>query len=141
GPPWRIVRPPFASPTLKYTDCSLLEGGGRLRMRWGSPAWKDPRSYSRRRDRRESWFRSNWVILVAEKPRVLVIGREASRGSAILDGLGALFDVVVVRSVSRAIAMLRESRFDGVYVDASQLGAARWAGMVLQAEEILDAIA
>ncbi len=110
-------------------------------MQLGSPAWKGPRVNSRRRDRRDSSSCLNWVILVAEKPRVLVIGRETSRGSAIVDGLGDLCDVVVARSVSRAIAMLRESRFDGVYVDASQLGAARWAGMVLQAEEILDAIA
>lgn len=90
------------------------------------------------RFKRLAW---DWVILVAEKPRVLVIGRDASNGGAIVDGLGALSETVVVQSVSKAIAMLRESRFDGVYVDASQLAAARWAAMVLQAEEILDAIA
>lgn len=37
--------------------------------------------------------------------------------------------------------MLRDSRFDGVYVDSAQLSAVRWVGMVIQAEEILDAIA
>ena len=50
----------------------------------------------------------NWVILVADKPRVLVIGREATRGSAILEGRDDLFDIVVVRSVSKAIATLPE---------------------------------
>ena len=70
-----------------------------------------------------------------------MIGRDASPGSAIVEGLCDLAETVVVQSVSKAIAMLRESPFDGVYVDASQLAAARWAGMVLQAEEILDAIA
>jgi CheY-like chemotaxis protein len=37
--------------------------------------------------------------------------------------------------------LLRDQKFDAVYVDASQLAAARWVGMMIQAEEILDAIA
>ncbi|WP_165064880.1 response regulator [Paludisphaera rhizosphaerae] len=78
---------------------------------------------------------------MAEKPRVLVIEREASHGEAILDKLGDDVDVVSVRSISKALALLRDGRFAGVYVDASQLAAARWVGMIIQAEEILDAIA
>lgn len=78
---------------------------------------------------------------MAEKPRVLVIEREASHGEAILDKLGDSVDVVSVRSISRALSLLRDGRFEGVYVDASQLAAARWVGMIIQAEEILDAIA
>jgi len=103
---------------------------------------KAPRHSPPSRPTRFKRLALDWVILVAEKPRVLVIGRDASpAGDAIVDGLGGLSETVVVQSVSKAIAMLRDSRFDGVYVDASQLAAARWAGMVLQAEEILDAIA
>jgi two-component system, sensor histidine kinase SagS len=78
---------------------------------------------------------------VADKPRVLVIEREASRGKAILETLGDAFEVTTVRSISKALSMLREARFEGVYVDSAQLSAVRWVGMVIQAEEILDAIA
>jgi CheY-like chemotaxis protein len=43
--------------------------------------------------------------------------------------------------MSRALALLRENQFTGVYVDAGQLSALRWAGVLIQADEILDAIA
>ena len=39
----------------------------------------------------------------------------------------------------KPIALLRDQKFDAVYVDASQLSAVRWVGMMIQAEEILDA--
>ena len=35
---------------------------------------------------------------------------------------------------------MRDQKFDAVFVDASQLAAVRWVGMLIQAEEILDAI-
>ena len=85
--------------------------------------------------------RSIGLTTVAEKPRILVIERDASHGQGILDGLGDSVELVSVRSISRALAALRDGRFSGVYVDASQLAAARWVGMIIQAEEILDAIA
>jgi two-component system, sensor histidine kinase SagS len=47
---------------------------------------------------------------------------------------------VTVRTISKALALLRDQSFDAVYVDASQLSAVRWVGMMIQAEEILDAI-
>ena len=78
---------------------------------------------------------------MAEKPRVLVIERDASRGKAILESLGDVFEITAVRSISKALSMLRDARFEGVYVDSAQLSAVRWVGMVIQAEEILDAIA
>jgi CheY-like chemotaxis protein len=43
--------------------------------------------------------------------------------------------------MARALALLREQEFAGVYVDSGQLSAVRWAGVLIQAEEILDAIA
>ena len=49
-------------------------------------------------------------------------------------------DVVTVNSISKALSQLRDTQFSGVYVDASQLAAVRWVGMIIQAEEILDAI-
>jgi len=38
------------------------------------------------------------------------------------------------------LALLRDQTYAAVYVDASQLSAVRWVGMLIQAEEILDAI-
>ena len=77
---------------------------------------------------------------VAEKPRLLVIDRDSSHEKSSLDCLSESFDRVTVRTVSKALALLRDQKFDGVFVDASQLAAVRWVGMMMQAEEILDAI-
>src|SRR6516162_738419 len=43
--------------------------------------------------------------------------------------------------MTRALVLLREQHFAGVYVDTAQLSAVRWAGVLIQADEILDAIA
>jgi len=51
-----------------------------------------------------------------------------------------LFELVTVRTISKALALLRDQTYAAVYVDASQLSAVRWVGMLIQAEEILDAI-
>jgi two-component system, sensor histidine kinase SagS len=79
---------------------------------------------------------------VAEKPRLLVIERDAPSGSTAREHLGDYFEVVPARTMSRALYLLREQQdFVGVYVDSSQLSAVRWAGILIQADEILDAIA
>jgi DNA-binding response OmpR family regulator/GAF domain-containing protein len=77
---------------------------------------------------------------VALKPRLLVIDRDSSHEKSGLDGLSEAFERVTVRTMSKALALLRDQKFDAVYVDASQLSAVRWVGMMIQAEEILDAI-
>jgi CheY-like chemotaxis protein/GAF domain-containing protein/PAS domain-containing protein len=78
---------------------------------------------------------------LGEKPRLLVIEREAHPGSPARQHLAEFFEVVTARSMSRALYLLREQDFAGVYVDSSQLAAVRWAGVLIQADEILDAIA
>jgi DNA-binding response OmpR family regulator/GAF domain-containing protein len=80
------------------------------------------------------------VSSVAEKPRVLVIDRDSPQAKSSADCLADLFDRVTVRTISKALVLLRDQKFDAVYVDASQLSAVRWVGMLIQAEEILDAI-
>ena len=77
---------------------------------------------------------------MAEKPRLLVIDRDSSQAKSSLDILSESFTPVTVRTISKALALLRDQSFDAVYVDASQLSAVRWVGMMIQAEEILDAI-
>jgi CheY-like chemotaxis protein/GAF domain-containing protein/PAS domain-containing protein len=78
---------------------------------------------------------------VADKPRLLVIERDAHGGPSAGERLADRFDVVVAQTISRALVLLREEEFAGVYVDTSQLSAVRWAGVLIQADEILDAIA
>ncbi len=77
---------------------------------------------------------------MAGKPRLLVIDRDGLQGKSTLDCLSESFDVLTVRTISKALALLRDQKFAAVYVDASQLASVRWVGMMIQAEEILDAI-
>lgn len=78
---------------------------------------------------------------VASKPRVLVIERDSHSGSSPREPLSQSYEIVTARTMARALALLREQEFAGVYVDAAQLSAVRWAGVLIQAEEILGAIA
>ncbi len=77
---------------------------------------------------------------MAGKPRLLVIDRENAHGKTPIDRFADSYELVVVRTISKALALLRDQKFAAVYVDASQLSAVRWVGMMIQAEEILDAI-
>ncbi len=78
---------------------------------------------------------------MADKPRLLVIEREDSAGPSASEHLAECYDVVPAQTISRALVLLREQEFAGVYVDTAQLSAVRWAGVLVQADEILDAIA
>lgn len=75
------------------------------------------------------------------KPRLLVIERETPEGSDVRRALAEHYEVVTARSMTRALGLLRQQEFAGVFVDAAQLSAVRWAGVLIQADEILDAIA
>jgi len=77
---------------------------------------------------------------VADKPRLLVIERDGHPGQSARELLDDRYDVVTARTMSRALVLLRENEFAGVYVDTAQLSAVRWAGVMIQADEILDAI-
>jgi CheY-like chemotaxis protein/PAS domain-containing protein len=78
---------------------------------------------------------------VAEKPRLLVIEHDSPASAEIRQRLSESFDVVEARTVSRAIVLLRDGDFAGVYVDSDQLEAVRLVGAQVQSDEILDAIA
>lgn len=78
---------------------------------------------------------------MAEKPRLLLLEREPHVDGSVRDQLASVFEVVRARTMSRALVLLREQEFAGVYVDTGQLSALRWAGVLIQADEILDAIA
>jgi CheY-like chemotaxis protein len=76
---------------------------------------------------------------LSSKPRLLVIEREAATSAR--SHLAPEYDVVVVRSMARALVLLRQGNFAGVFVDSAQLSAVRWAGLLIQSDEILEAIA
>jgi DNA-binding response OmpR family regulator/GAF domain-containing protein len=78
---------------------------------------------------------------VGEKPRLLVIERDAQLDQTAREHLATHFEVVTTRTMARALLLLREQSFSGVYVDTGHLSAVRWAGVLIQAGEILDAIA
>ncbi len=78
---------------------------------------------------------------MAEKPRLLVIERDGPEGRTVRDRLMDLFEVVPARGMGRALSLLREQSFAGVYLDATRLPEVEWAGILLQAVEVLDAIA
>jgi CheY-like chemotaxis protein/GAF domain-containing protein len=78
---------------------------------------------------------------MADKPRMLVIEREGRSDPDLLGRLAGSFDVTAARTMARALALLRQQEFAGVVVEGKQLSAVRWAGVLIQADEILDAIA
>lgn len=78
---------------------------------------------------------------VADKPRLLLIDRDHRDEPQARRVLSDHFEVVHVRTMARAVALLRQETFVGVYVDAGQLAAVRWASVLIQSDEILEAIA
>jgi len=78
---------------------------------------------------------------VTEKPRLLVIERDSDAANQVRHRLSECFELVAARTVAKALVLLREQRFVGVYVDSAQLSAVRLAGVQVQSDEILDAIA
>src|SRR6478735_8094757 len=73
---------------------------------------------------------------VSEKPRLLVIERESELEQSARRTLADHYDLTTARSMARALALLREQQFSAVFVDTAQLSAVRWAGVLIQAEEI-----
>lgn len=78
---------------------------------------------------------------MAQKPRVLVIEREGPSHPEVRRELGEHLEIVTARTMARALVLLRQQKFEGVYVETGLLQTVRWAGLLIQADEILDAIA
>src|SRR5438132_1506711 len=64
---------------------------------------------------------------VAEQPRLLVIERDAHLDPTARQHLADHFEIVTSRTMARAMVLLREQEFAGVFVDRAQLSAVRWA--------------
>jgi CheY-like chemotaxis protein len=72
---------------------------------------------------------------------MLVIEREGRSNPTLLSGLAEHFELIVAQTMARGLMLLRQQEFAGVFVDTRQLAAVRWAGLLIQADEILEAIA
>lgn len=82
------------------------------------------------------------------KPRILLIERDHSRQQEPNDGPASLFpiledrfEVQTVRSIGKALAKLRTGHYAGLVVDTEHLNSLSWVGGLLQADEVLQAIA
>jgi PAS domain S-box-containing protein len=78
---------------------------------------------------------------LAEKPKILVLDPRQKVGRELLERLANTHEVVVVTSVVRGLALLRHGQFAGVFADTADLGLVEQIGVLLQADQILDAIA
>lgn len=74
------------------------------------------------------------------RPRILAIERDRLPGGPPGLPLDDRYDVVTARTMARALALLKKEPFDGVYVGRDQLDAVRYAGLLIQSDEILEAI-
>jgi CheY-like chemotaxis protein len=71
---------------------------------------------------------------------VLVIDREAVPSPLAPLPLATETEVVRARTMARAMGLLREQPFDGVFVPAALFPEVRWAANLIQAEEVLESI-
>jgi DNA-binding response OmpR family regulator/GAF domain-containing protein len=78
---------------------------------------------------------------MSDKPRLLVIEREGRANAELRQGLTEHFEVVEAPTMARALPLIRSELFTAVVVETRQLGSVRWAGSLIQADEILEAIA
>lgn len=75
------------------------------------------------------------------KPKLLVLAPRRPVTPEIRDQLSQQYAVTTVDSIPRGLALLRHGDFLGVFVETRDLQLAERAGVLLQADHILDAIA
>ncbi len=92
---------------------------------------------------------------MAASPRLLVLTAKSSTEHCSSPELGVpletapdpdpnaapAYQTVVATDMARAICLLREQEFAGIYIDRSYQGAFSWTGLMLQAEAVLESLA
>ncbi|MGA2501727.1 MAG: response regulator [Tepidisphaeraceae bacterium] len=76
-----------------------------------------------------------------EKPRLLFICQSPETANSVLGTSADSYDVVVVQNPIRALDVLTQQQFDGIYVASDHLQEAFEIGKLLQNEEILQGMA
>jgi CheY-like chemotaxis protein len=79
---------------------------------------------------------------LSQKPKILVLEPHEAASRQLIDRLTADgYEAVVVRSVLRGLALLRHGGFVGVFAAAHDFAQVEQVGAMLQADQILEAIA
>jgi PAS domain S-box-containing protein len=79
---------------------------------------------------------------LAGKPKILVLNPREETTRQLIDRLAADgYEAVVAGSVVRGLALLRHGEFAGVFAEARDLELVEQVGVMLQADQILEAIA
>ena len=77
---------------------------------------------------------------MSAKPRVLVLQTAEGDRSPLVERFSEEYNVTLVRSAVRAMALWRQGGFAGVFVDAGDSKLLERVGLLVQADQILDAI-
>lgn len=75
------------------------------------------------------------------KPKLLVLAPREPPTLQVVEQLSQQYTVSTAESIARAMALLRHGQFVGVFVETRDLHVAERAGVLLQADQILDSIA
>lgn len=79
---------------------------------------------------------------MSQKAKILVLEPRERTSHELIDRLKADgYEVVIVRSVLRGLALLRHGDFAGVFAEAHDFALVEQVGVMLQADQILEAIA
>jgi PAS domain-containing protein len=79
---------------------------------------------------------------LSQKQKILVLEPRETSSRLIIDRLKSEgYDPVIVRSVLRGLALLRHGDFVGVFAEARDFALLEQIGVMLQADQILEAIA
>lgn len=76
---------------------------------------------------------------MTDRPRILVLEGATPNDSAV-DKRLADCDIVRIQDLARGLALAGTERFDAVYVDTRDQSVRQWAGNLIQAERILEAM-
>lgn len=77
---------------------------------------------------------------VPDRLRILVLEGPAHTADHPLQAAGQKCDLVRVDNLARGLELARTERFDGIYVDAQDPLVWKWAGNLIQADRILEAL-
>src|SRR5262245_39922466 len=78
---------------------------------------------------------------LAWKPKILVLDPHHNSNRQFVQRLSDVYEVVEANSVVRGLALLRDGGFAGVFAATADLRLAEQVGVLLQADQILEAIA
>src|SRR5205807_423974 len=77
---------------------------------------------------------------VSDRPRILVLAHPTQPAANVEASCPPDSELVRADDVAHGLALLRTEHFDGIYADMREPAVCEWAGNLLQAEHILEAL-